>query len=142
MAIHFTLIILFNCRWGFPSHPASIIRVHTALRPRTLAYLSKFRLFLAFTIWYQIPLHLVDTILDFLEFLTQNGSRAYILCNYMSVLRHHFSLYDIDIHPLNHRKINLFVKSVSINSSYLPRYKATITVPILIKLVLACHNIC
>ena len=117
-------------------------RVHTALRPRTsAAYLSKFKLFLAFVVWYQFPIHALDTILAFFEFLVQNGTRTHSLTSYVSVLRHYFNLYDIDTLPLNHRKVHLFIKSVSINSSYFPRYKATITVPILTKLILACDNI-
>ena len=117
-------------------------RVHTALRPRTSAvYLAKFKLFLAFSTWYQFPLHVVVTILAFLEFLTQNGSRAPSLASYVSVLRHFFHLYDIDSQSLNHRKIHLFIKSVSINSSYCPKYKATLTIPILLKLVHACNSI-
>ena len=114
-------------------------RVHTALRPRTSsAYQSKFKLFLAFIAWFQFPLIHVDTILGFLEFLTQNGSRSHSLASYVSVLRHYFKLYDIQTSVLDHRKVHLFIKSVSINAPYIPRHKANITIPILTKIVKAC----
>ena len=77
----------------------------------------------------------------FLEFLTQNGSRSQSLSSYVSVLRHYFRLYDIQTLPLDHRKIQLFVKSVSINSSYMPQLKANITTPLLIKIAKACDRL-
>ena len=84
---------------------------------------------------------MVDTILAFLEFLTQHGTRAHSLSTYVSVLRHFFQIYEIETHALSHRKIHLFIKSVSINSSYCPKYKATFTIPLLTKLVHACNSI-
>ena len=103
--------------------------------------MSKFRLFLAFIIWYQVPLVHVDTILSFLEFLTQNGSRTQSLTSYVSVLRHYFKLYDVDTTPLDHGKVHLFVKSVSINSTYTPRFETYLTIPLLLKLVKACDQL-
>ena len=112
-------------------------RVHTALRPRTSsAYQSKFNLFLAFITWFQFPLIHVDTILGFLEFLTQNGSHSHSLASH--VLRHYFKLYDIETSTLDHRKVHLFIKSVSMNAPFVPTHKANITIPILTKIVKAC----
>ena len=115
------------------------VRLGQALRPRTAsAYASKFKLYLAFTSWHQLPTHDVDAILAFLEFLTQNGSRAQSLASYVSVLKHYFKLCDIDALGLTHRKVQLFIRSVSINSVYMPKFKANITIALLIKIVEKC----
>ena len=118
------------------------LRIQAALRPRTASsYISKFKLYLAFIGWYNLPLHLVDTILAFLEFLVQHGSKAHTLTSYVSVLSHYFKLFDIDTTPLRHRKVYLFIKSVSINSPYSPKYHGTISIPLLHQLVSACNSI-
>ena len=111
------------------------VRLGQALRPRAAsAYVTKFKLYLAFTSWHQLPIHDVDAILAFLEFLMQNGSRAQSLASYVSVLKHYFRLCDVDASGLSHRKIQLFTKSVS-NSVYMPKYKANITISLLLKIV-------
>ena len=115
------------------------VRLGQALRPRTAsAYVTKCKLYLAFTSWHQLPIHDVDAILAFLEFLTQNGSRAQSLASYVSVLKHYFRLCDVDTSGLSHRKIQLFIKSVSINSVYMPKYKANITISLFLKIVQNC----
>ena len=130
-----------------PGHHSSLVssaysRIDNALRPRTAkAYLEKFKLYIALTSCCQIVLDHGDSILAFLELLAQNGSRSHTLANYVSVLKHFFRLYDLDITGLMHRKIHLFVKSVSMNSKYFPRYKATFTIETLSKLVHACDKI-
>ena len=63
------------------------------------------------------------------------------LTSHVSVLRHYFKLYDLDCAPLNHRKIHLFIKSVSMNAPYSPRVKANFTIPLLFQLVKACDQI-
>ena len=76
------------------------IRIQAALRPRTASsYMSKFKLYLAFIMWYNLPLQLVDSILAFLEFLVQHGSKSHILTSYVLVLSHYFKLFDIDTTP-------------------------------------------
>ena len=91
--------------------------------------------------WHQLSLHNVDTILAFFEFLVQNGSRAHTLSSYLSVFSHYFKLFDIETAQIAHRKVHLFIKSVSINSSYVPKFKAIITIPTLLRLVQACDSI-
>ena len=118
------------------------LRIQAALRPRTASsYMSKFKLYLAFIGWYNLPLHVVDTILAFLEFLVQHGSKAHTLTSYVSVLSHYFKLFDIDPSSLTHRKVYLFTKSVSINSPYCPKFRGTISIPLLHQLVSACDSI-
>ena len=59
----------------------------------------------------------------------------------MSVLNHYFKLFDIQTWGISHRKVHLFIKSVSMNSVYSPTFKALITIPILQKIVQACDTI-
>ena len=64
----------------------------------------------------------------------QNGSRDFVLTSYLSVLRHYFKIYNLNASCLDHRKIFLLIKAISINSVYKPRVKANITIDILHKL--------
>ena len=91
--------------------------------------------------WHQLPLHHVDSVLVFLEFLVQNGSKSHTLTSYVSVLNHYFKLFDIQTWGICHRKVHLFIKSVSMNSVYSPTFKALITIPILQKIVQVCDTI-
>ena len=117
-------------------------RINSALRPRTAsAYAEKFKLYMAFTSWCRIPMVAVDSILAFLELLAQNGSRSHTLSSYVSVFKHFFRLYDLDITGLCHRKVHLFVKSVSHNAKYFPRFKANFTIETLTRLVHACDQL-
>ena len=117
-------------------------RLEAALRPRTAsAYLTRFKLYLAFISWLQFPLQDLDSILAFLEFLTQNGSRAHALTSYISVLRHYFKCCDIDIAAFAHRKVHLFIKSVLMNFRYVPRFKANITISMLQKITSKCDTL-
>ena len=120
---------------------AAYSRIASGLRPRTSqAYRDKFSLFLAFTSYFQLPLHELDSILAFLEFLVRNGSRAHSLNTYVSVLRHYFHLLDVPYASLAHRKVHLFTKSVAINSPYTPKFKANFSIPVLLNLVKACDT--
>ena len=116
-------------------------RIDSALRPRTAsAYKSKFDLYLAFATWMQLTLSSVESVICFLEFMAQQGSRAHTLMAYVSVMKHFFQLYDLDISVLDHRKIKLLIKSVSMNSVYTPKFKANFTPSLLIKIALACDS--
>ena len=118
------------------------IRLDKALRLRTAsAYVTKFKLYLVFTSWHQLPLYEVDVILAFLEFLTQNGGRAQTLASYVSVLKLYFKLFDIDNHGLSHRKIQLFIRSVPVNSVYIPKFKANITISLLLNILEKCKEL-
>ena len=67
------------------------VRISKALRSRTASmYDAKFNTFLAFTMWHQLQWEDIDTVLVFLEFLVQPGSKAHTLTSYVSVLRHFF----------------------------------------------------
>ena len=114
-------------------------RIDTARRPRTSAtYLSKFKVFLAFSIKYKFPLSHTSTLLSFLEPLAQNGSKAHTLSSYVSAIAHYFKMYDIPTSALSHRKV--LIKVVSINSDCTLSFKTVFTVSTLTKLVHACDS--
>ena len=102
--------------------------------------MDKFSLFLAFTEYCQLPLQELGSILAFMEFVVRNSSRAQALNSYVSVLRHYFRLLDVLYASLSHRKVHLFIKSVAMNSAYVPKFKANFSVPILLKLIRVCDN--
>ena len=54
---------------------------------------------------------------------------------------HFFKCCDIDISALAHRKVYLFIKSVSINSTYIPKFKANITISMLDKIISKCDTL-
>ena len=129
-----------------PGHHSSLLTSAysgiNALRPRTAkAYVEKFKLFITFTTYCRILMDQVDSILAFLELLAQNGSRSHTLASYVSVMKHFFKLYDLDTSCTMHRKMHLFVKSVSMNSKYFPRFKANFTIETLTRLAQACDQI-
>ena len=110
----------------------------------TPAYKSKFDLYLAFATWMQLTLSFVESVICFLEFMAQQGSRAHTLMAYVSVMKHFFQLYDLDISVLDHRKIKLLIKSFSMNSVYTPKFKANFTPSLLKKLhllVIQCYMV-
>ena len=118
------------------------IRLNTALRPRTRqGYTAKLKTFLAFVTYYRLCPTDLDVILAFLELLAQAGSRAHTLASYISALRHYFQLWDWDCKSLAHRKTQLFIKAVSCNAKYIPRFKATLSISNLTKLATACNYI-
>ena len=89
----------------------------------------------------QLTMSSVDSVLCFLEFLAQHGSHAHTLTAYVSVLKHFFQLYYLDVSVLMHRKIKLLIKAVSMNSVYIPRYNAKFTVHLLEKIAAACDSL-
>ena len=117
-------------------------RIDKALRPRTsAAYLSKFKTFVPFSLHFSTPIPQLSSLLVFLELLAQNGSKAHTLSSYVAAISHFFKLYDIPTIRLSHRKVLLFIKSVSTNSHYAPSYKVNFTIPTLSSLILACDNL-
>ena len=120
----------------------AIARLNTALMPRTnQGYTAKLKTFLAFVTYYNLCPTDLDVILAFLELLAQSGFRAHTLASYMSGLRHYFQLWDWDYKSLAHRKTQLFIKAVSCNAKYIPRFKATLTISNLTNLATACDYI-
>ena len=117
-------------------------RIRLALRPHTSKmYDAKFNAFMAFAVWNQLRWEDIDTILAFLEFLVQSGSKAHTLSSYISVLKHYFNLYNISVTALSHRKVHLFIKSVAMNSVHTPKYKATMSIHVLTQLVNLCGDL-
>ena len=96
---------------------------------------------MAFAVWNQLRWEDIDTILGFLEFVVQSGSKALTLSSYISVLKHFFNLYNINVTALSHRKVHLFIKSVSMNAVYTLKYKSTMSIHVLTQLVKLCDDL-
>ena len=103
-------------------------RIQAALRPHTASgYNAKFKLYLAFIMFFGVS-----------STAWQQISHSY---QSYSVLSHYFKLFDIETKSLNHRKVQLFIKFVSINSPYAPKIRGTFTIPLLYQLASACNSI-
>ena len=106
------------------------MRVSRGFRPPTLAaYKKKFRLYLSFLVHLEIQsIDSIQAVSLFVEFLAQQGFRAQTITNYLTVLKHFFAIYDLNLAPLEHRLIKLAVRAVAYNAPLSFRIKGTITV--------------
>ena len=118
-------------------------RVLNGLRPRTLtAYRQKFRLFVAFTTHLQLSqLDSFKAVSLFIEYLAQQGVRSQTLNNYITVLKHFFSLYNLDVSPLQSRSIQLAIRSVAYNTPLRFKIKGVLTINKLRQLIRALQGI-
>ena len=114
-------------------------RVLNGLRPRTLtAYRQKFRLFVAFAIYLQLsPLDSFKAVSLFIEYLAQQDIRSQTLNNYITVLKHFFCLYNLDVSPLQSRSIQLAIRSVAYNAPLRFKIKGVLTINKLRQLIRA-----
>ena len=66
------------------------LRIVSGLRPKiSTAYLSTFKLFLAFVVFMKLdPPYSLDTIVLYLEYITQNYLKICSLRNHVTVLKH------------------------------------------------------
>ena len=114
-------------------------RLSKGFRPRTLAaYHSKFRLYLAFLAYLRFsPPDSFQGVAMFIEYLAQQGLRAETITNYISVLAHYFTLYDLDTSILNNRLYSLAIKAVAHNAPLSFKVKGVLSVNKLKELVRA-----
>ena len=112
-------------------------RVAAGFRPRTLAaYRQKFRLYMSFMVHLKIQdIDSMQAVSLFFEFLAQQGLRAQTLTNYLTVLKHFFAIYNLNLAPLGHRLITLAIRAVAYNTPLSFRIKGIITVAQLKQLV-------
>ena len=97
-------------------------RILTAHRPSTnRAQKTHFRTFLAFLLFYDLPISLeVHNVLVFLEFLTKNSISHKVVKNYLSSISSLASFYNLDPSGLSDPAILRFIRSMSINSYFRP----------------------
>ena len=114
-------------------------RVNSGFRPRTLsAYKAKFRLYLAFLVHLDVtPVDSVTAVSLFTEYMAQQGLRAQSLRNYLSVLKHYFAVYNMNLAATGHRSIQLAIKSVAYNAPLSFKVKGVITVNKLVQIIQA-----
>ena len=82
----------------------------------------------------QLPASM-DTITLYLEYLAQNKLKSCSLRNHVSVLKHFFASFGWLVDVLNHRKIQLLLRSVERNARMQVRIKGVFTISLLEKLV-------
>ena len=112
-------------------------RVNKAFRPRTLAaYNLKFRLYLAFLIHMQQEKpDALKSVTLFLEYLAQQGLRAPTLTNHMTVLRHFFSVFNMNVDFLESRLVKLAIRAVAYNAPLSFKIKGTLSIAQLRQLI-------
>ena len=100
-------------------------RVHSGFRPKTsAAYKASFRVYLAFTV--HLRIQSINTV-----------QAAPTLTNYLSVLKHYFAVFSLNVASLEHRLIKMTVRAVAYNASLAVRVKDIISVNNLKSLMLA-----
>ena len=93
-------------------------RTQSAYKPKTRqAYMRMFKVFLAFSIHMRVALQSVDVkvIMSFWECLVSNNCTYSMLSNYVPAIKASFVLYDLPYDLLDHSRLKLIRKSVTIN---------------------------
>ena len=115
--------------------------LETSLRPSTArAYHSSFYTFLQFCSYHNYHNYGdVTLILAFLRFLQYNNLSRQSIQNYLCAIRHKFIMYDLNIEPLNHPKVALLLRSISINRPLALKMQGIIDINLLTDMVNACQ---
>ena len=116
-------------------------RLAQGFRPNTLKnYARMFRDFLNFLVVTGLAINQVSshTLLCFMEFLVQNHFSHANIANYMAAIRASFIIYTIPTTPFTDDRLQLFLKSVKINSNFMPTLHSSITIDIVHHIIQAC----
>ena len=116
-------------------------RLAQGFRPSTLRnYARIFQDFSNFLVVTGLAITQVSshTLLCFMEFLAQNQYSHANIANYMAAIRASFIMYAIPTVPFRDERLQLFIKSVKINSKFTPTIHSSITVDILEKILQVC----
>ena len=94
----------------------------SAYRPSTPAAVRMhLRKYLAFVIYMGIqPDITIQTILSFLEFLHLDSVSPRVIANYVSSLKTVARRYKLDPEPLSHQLVSVYLRSITINSTFNP----------------------
>ena len=115
--------------------------LHTAFRDRTQVsyYCAQFRLFIALFVYLSVSdFTSLPFVLMFVKYF--QGLKYPTVLNYVSVLRHYFTYYSLPLHNVNHKKVEMLLKAIAMNATYIPRFKGIITIPILKNIVIQCNH--
>ena len=77
----------------------------------------------------------------FFEYLVILGNTVSSLQNYLAVFRHFAKIYDCKTSHLYNRKLDLFLKSVSMNVPYQPKLRPVFTIPDLRRISMHCDAV-
>ena len=116
-------------------------RLARGFRPNTLKnYARMFKDFLTFLVVTGLAITKVSSqiLLCFMEFLVHNQMSHTNIANYMAAIRAFFIIYAIPTVPFTDHRLQLFLKSLKINSNFTPTIHSSITVDTLQKIAQAC----
>ena len=118
-------------------------RIHTAFRPSTRSsHSTHFKTFLAFTVFMKLPPSFsLQSFLCFLEFLRVNHISPKVIRNYLSSLRSMAKLYKIPSESLYHHSVNLYMRSIIINSALKPIPRGAFDITMLLLISQACDSL-
>ena len=122
---------------------AASIRIFSGYRPATLAACTRyFKDFLGFLVVADLSLPQATTldILAYMEHMLQSGMSVSNITNHMAGIRAMFVAYGLNPSVLTDNRIALFLKSVRKNRSLQPHILLTLDVPLLEKIIHACHQ--
>ena len=105
-------------------------RVLARFRSKPLAsYQASFRLSLALMVYLEIQeIDSVQAVSLFVEYLAQQGLRAQIITNYVSVLQHYFAVFNLCSASLDHRLIHMAIRAVAYNAPVAVKVKGVLTI--------------
>ena len=115
-------------------------RLNSAYRPSTTsAHLRHFRTFLAFLIFMNLTITVnVQNLLAFLEYLHSNGLSPKVIQTYLSSISNLAKLYGLDHSATSSHLISRFMRSISINSKFLPTVRGIFDIKTLHGISMAC----
>ena len=116
-------------------------RLARGFRPNTLKnYARMFKDFLTFLVVTGLAITQVSSqiLLCFMEFLVHNQMSHTNIANYMAAIRASCIIYAIPTVPFTDHRLQLFLKSLKINSNFTPTIHSSITVDTLQRIAQAC----
>ena len=116
--------------------------VRAAYRPSTQKTLrTHFSAFLSFCLFFNLQTSFkLDTLLCFLQLLSESKLSPAAIANYLSSLRAWAKLYHIPQCDLYHPHTSLFLKSVNTNASFKPKVKGYFTLEMLENISTSCQH--
>ena len=119
---------------------AASIRIFSGYRPATLAAYTRY--FKDFLVVADLSLPQATTldILAYMEHMLQSGMSVSNITNHMAGIRAMFVAYGLNPSVLTDNRIALFLKSVRINRPLQPYILLTLDIPLLEKIIQACHQ--
>ena len=90
----------------------------------------------------QLPIDVsVHSLLAFLEFLHQNALSPSVIKNYISSINRQAKHFGWPTEPFDHHLISDYIRSITINTKFVPRHKGVFDLPTLARISAACESL-